>query len=169
MLKYKIVQISVVGIVAFPYVTKYLYPPKTFEEGKIQGYEDAREELRTAAKSAVAKTFEYIKNDAKNPSSVTDTYLEDKIKIVILPRWELQLLGDKYIVRSPFRASWNNAWLMTESDSDEIDRQIEVMLRGTKFAMDLNKTGLMRREIINSTHRIIDEKKRQCLQSPISN
>jgi hypothetical protein len=73
------------------------------------------------------------------------------------------LLGDKYIVRSPLRASWNIAWLMTESDSDEIDRQIEIMLSGTKFAIDPVTTGLLKREINQSTHRIIDENVQRCV------
>lgn len=166
MSKDSIIQISLIAIIAFPYIEKVkecLYPSKTFKEGKIEGYEDAKKELHAAAKNAVAKTFKYIKNDADESSTVKDIFLQDKIKIMILPQWELELLGDEYIVRSPFRASWKKAWLMTKSDSHEMDRQIEALLSGTKFSVNLDKTGITRQEIIQSTHRMIDEKKGQCL------
>ena len=158
----------IVGVIGLPYALQakqYLYPPKTYEEGKKEGFEQARQEVRNVAKKAVLNTFGNIKGDAeklKANIAVADKYLQDKVKIALLPQWKLELLGDKYIVRRPLRADWNNAWLMTDEDSHEIDQQIQTVLSGTKFAMDPNKAGLAKGEIQEAIQRIVEDQTEKC-------
>ena len=159
----------IVGIITFPYalqVQKCIYPPKTYEDGKKDGYDQAKQELRNVAKVAVSKTIGYIDADVRRIEenvAVADLYLEEKVKIAILPRWNLELLGDKFVVRRPLHAHWNNAWFMTEEDSQEIDNNIQEMLIGTKFEMDPNKTELSKRVIQDGIQHIVNEQSVKCM------
>lgn len=158
------------GIISFPYMEKAMYPErKTFEdgrkagmeeakrdafdqgklEGRNKGYGEARRELRKLAEGAVEKTFRHIESDAKKLQP--DIYLQEKTKIALLPKWNLVLLGDKYVVRHTLRAECSKAWLMTKSDSDEMDRQIETML-----TVDADKIDIARSKVKQETLRNID-------------
>jgi hypothetical protein len=155
----------VIIFVGFPYgfpLYQYLYPPKTFEDGERQGMLNARDKIKSLAKDKCTRTRNYIKDDAlkiKNGeiALISEKDLEGKIKIAILPRWNLTLLDDKYVVRMPLKADWNEAWLMTEEESNEIDIEIEEMLKDTKFAIKGDIKKQAKGNISNAAHRTIDE------------
>ena len=155
--------------IGLPYVLpvyQYLYQPKTFEDGKKEGYEKARHEVRNAAKAAVATTYKYIDKDTKlikDNAPVADKWLKDKILIAILPRWNLDLLGDKYIVRRPLRAEVNDAWLMTEEDSQEMDEKIQIVLSGTKYEVDPSMVGLSKDEIQQAIQGLLEKRGFKCM------
>jgi hypothetical protein len=146
-----IIAITVIGSVSY---ASYLY-------GKDQGYDQAKKELYTMAKKAAVKTISYTKKDIERTKSgfvVDKVYMKDRAKISLLPRWELELLGDKYIVRQPLREEWDTAWLMTESDSRDLDYQIELSLMETVFHRDQNTTNIVKKEINKKIHTYIDER-----------
>jgi hypothetical protein len=92
--------------------------------------------VRDTARKAVEKTMDYIDRDAarlRQGFPVSKEYMETRVKIQLLPRWSLDILGDKYVVRRPLRAVWTTAWFMTEADSDEMDRRIQEMHKITPY------------------------------------
>ena len=146
------------------YGISLLYPPKTYDDGIQDGYKRAQEELRRAAKENIAKTVAYIECDAEDNAAVADKYFKEKISIVLLPRWTLKLLGDTYVVRRPLRADWNNAWFMTEADSQDMDKKIQDALHGTKFEMNDTAAGLAKGNIQEAIQRILEEEVMQCVE-----
>jgi hypothetical protein len=131
-----------------------------FEEGKECGYNEARRELRKHATQSAEKTLKYIEKDAillKNGEQcIPDIYLQEKIKIALLPQWNITLLGDKYVCRCPLRASWTDAWVLTEEDSNKIDEKIENMFIGTKFELNNMEVAKAKKQIKTQLHYIID-------------
>jgi hypothetical protein len=128
----------------------YPYKPTTYQDGINDGYAQAKKELQDNAKKNVKSTLFYIEQDAnniKNNITVSDLFLEEKINIALLPRWELNLLGDNYIVRQPLHHDWKKAWLMTKEDSNTLDQQIYNILQDTKFAIDENKVEISKKQI----------------------
>lgn len=143
---------------------------KTFENGRQEslsigreeGYAKARNELQALAKLNCEKTMQYNEKDANlikegAMDKIAPEFLEDKVKMFILPRWNLTLLGDNYIVRRPLRADWNDAWFMTEKDSERIDTDIQDMLKGTTFEIDPAKKEITKRKIANGIQAVVNE------------
>jgi hypothetical protein len=121
----------------FPFLS-FPYFSFSFLVGKRKGHELAKEEVRDAAKFAVEKTMAYIDRDAarlRQGSPVSKEYMKTRVKIQLLPRWSLDILGDKYVVRRPLRATWTSAWFMTAADSEEMDRRIQEMHKPTPYTL----------------------------------
>ena len=150
---------------------------KTFETGRQdglsigreEGYAKARNELQSLAILNCNRTMQYNEKDAKlikesGVDKIAPAFLEDKVKMSLLPRWNLTLLGDNYIVRRPLRADWNDAWFMTEKYSERIDTDIQDMLKGTSFEIDPTKKEIAKRKIAQAIHDSINEVARSIVQ-----
>jgi hypothetical protein len=46
----------------------------------------------------------------------------------LLPGYKLILLGDSYIVKSPLRSNWNNAWLLKKEDAEKMESDIQQII-----------------------------------------
>ena len=165
----RITTTAVLMVIGYPYgekiAQKLWYPPKTFEqgleEGKHEGFQNARNELFSLAHRNCKQTLEYIEEDATSmkdgrQDSIANVFLEDKVKIAILPRWKLSLLGDNYVIRHPLRAEVNDAWFMTEENSRIIDDKIQKMLMDTEFEINPVKKDISKREIAHAVQRVIE-------------
>ena len=163
---------AVLLVIGYPYgekLTHIWYPPKTFEDGKREGFQAAKNELISLAHRNCKQTLEYIEEDAARikdgrRDSIANVFLEDKIKIAILPRWNLSLLGDNYVVRRPLRAEANDAWFMTEESSRIIDEKIQNMFMGTEFEINPVKKDISKREIAQAVQRVIETEANTVLQ-----
>ena len=172
----RITTTAVLLVIGYPYGEKFTqmwYPPKTFEqgleEGKREGFQTAKNELISLAHRNCKQTLEYIEQDAARikdgrRDSIANVFLEDKIKIAILPRWNLSLLGDNYVVRRPLRADVNDAWFMTEESSRIIDDKIQKMFTDTEFEINPVKKDISKREIAQAVQRIIETQAKSVLQ-----
>lgn len=104
----------------------------------------------------------YLEKDSQNALVSGTVYTSSRIKILLLPRWKLTILGDEYVIRRPLRAAWTTAWFMTCEDSDEMDRKIQCMHRNSKYAIhNIDPTRLalhsaMETVIDNVTQTIFD-------------
>lgn len=132
-----------------------------FEEGKECGYNEAKQELKKQAIKSAEKTLKYIEKDAillkqNGERCIPSIYLQEKIKIALLPRWNMTLFGDKYVCRCPLRADWTNVWFLTEEDSNKIDEKIENMFIGTKFELNNLEVSKAKTQIKTQLHYIID-------------
>ena len=131
---------------------------------KCKGYERARKEVRGVARLAVKSTMNYLEKDSQN-ALVSNEYTPSRIKILLLPRWKLTILGDEYVIRRPLRAAWTTAWFMTCEDSEEMDRKIQSMHKNSKYAIqNIDPTRLalhtaMETVIDNVTQTLIDGKR----------
>jgi hypothetical protein len=125
--------------------------------GLYIGYKRAQRELDDLAKKSIAKTQAYVNDDIlmrdkKGLPSMDDVYLRDSIKISILPRWYIKLLGKDYVIRQPLRANWDQAWFMTLLDSNELDRSIQILSEGTQYELK----DVSHDVVIQKTHDIIN-------------
>lgn len=167
MFKYSHIALGM-GVIVLPTAIYLMQPQKGnakiyrsyFEEGKDYGYNEARRELRKHAIQSAKKTLKYIEKDAillKNGEEcIPDIYLQEKIKIALLPQWNITLLGDKYVCRCPLRADWTDAWILTEEDSNKIDTNIENMFIGTKLELNNMEVAKAKKQIKTQLHYIID-------------
>lgn len=141
--------------------TKYIRPTaawKTaeFEEGKKVGYEKAKREVNEAAARAVRRTMEYIDEDIRSVETgkvVPPVFLLDKYKMLLLPRWNLTLLGQEYVVRHPLHRKFNGAWFMTVEDSKRMDKKIVDLLK-----LDKEEVGLAQIAVRDEMDEILKQK-----------
>lgn len=125
-----------------------------FGRKKNNGYDVARQELQEQARIASARTLGYIEKDKaiirdRGFAAIDAAFMKERINIALLPKWEIKLLGDIYIIRRPLRDDWKIAWIMTEKDSENIDKEIEEMMVGTKYELNMPRLA-QATKIINS-------------------
>lgn len=153
------------GFIGLPYVKPvkdFFIPPKSYEDGKKDGekygYDKARKELRDMAENKVVRTMDYINGDKKKieaKEEVADAYLKGKVAIHLLPRWDLKLLGDDYIVRRPLYAQNNEAFFMTRAHSENMDTSIRDTLSKTEYDIDEVKIGLAQNALKHDIQNLI--------------
>lgn len=137
---------------------KYL-PQSVYEKGKKDGYEEARKEIQTSAEIAIQKTNYYVLEDFKSlqeGKNVEWEYLKDKLKILLLPRFKITLLGDEYVFRNTLKKNWNSAWFLKKTDSENIDKNILKLLSICPYKMRKFEKGIAIQEIRRVHDQLLD-------------
>ena len=145
------------AVVILPYVKpcyNWFVPQPTYQDG----YNQAKKDIQKQAANALEKTLVHIAKDNKKLDEkkvVPSVYFDERRQMLLLPRYNLKLLGDDYIVRKPLRGDWTDAWFMTASASEYLDRRIRENLSKASVSFDEDKISLAKREISKSMQDII--------------
>ena len=141
----------------------FLYHTKTYDQGIRDGYDKARTEIQLQSQKAVSKTLHYIEDDYNTianskTSLVPDQFIQGKIKILLLPKYNLNLLGDDYVIRQTLRPDFKNAWIMTKEDSEYMDKVILKTLDKVNHCYsDEQKIGLIQTKHREDIDRLLAE------------
>lgn len=104
---------------------EHFYLPKTYEDGRKNGYNQGKKELHNNAKLVFEKMTKYLDEQCNNIKNnlVVDKLFNQKTKIV----GNLELFGDMYILRSFFDTEYKKVCLMTDYDSNMIDERVNAL------------------------------------------
>lgn len=163
--KYPKVATCLIGfIVVAPYIPHALNGlnvyKTVYEKGKKDGYQKARKEIQTKAEEAIKKTNDYVSEDLKSVcdgNHIEWEYVKDKLKILLLPRFQTTLLGDEYVFRYNLKSSWNTAWLLKKSDSETLDKNIMLLLSNCSYDVKNFDAGIQIQKIRKHQEQDLEE------------
>lgn len=145
---------------AYDLINRYVFYNIVYEKGKKDGYEKARKEIQLKAENAVKKTNQYVLQDLnsiKTGNDVEWVYIKDKLKILLLPRFQISLLGDEYVFRYNLRSEWNEAWLLKKDDSKILDKNILQLLSNCSYDVNHFDAGIQIQKIRQKQEQDLEE------------
>ena len=162
--KHPKIAIGLVGfVVVAPYIPHVIRAlnayQSVYEKGRKDGYEEARKEIQTSAEIAIRQTNDYVLEDLKSMQEGNDVeweYLKDKLKILLLPRFKTTLLGDEYVFRYNLKSTWNSAWFLKKTDSENLDKNISKLLSIYPYKIKKYDAGIQIQEIRRAQDQLLD-------------
>ena len=79
---------------------------------------------------------------------ISERLLLDTIKLLLSPQWEIQLLGERFVVRTQSNDDDDNdAFLMSARDSEKLDQTIYAILNKRNILIDKKYTAIVKRNM----------------------
>ena len=119
-----------------------------YEKGQDDGYKEAQRDIQTKAENNVKTTQNYVRKAQERVgvrAPMIEVYMKDYLKMYLLPRWNVTLLGSDYVIRRPLTMSDSDykfqiplktrmdlAWFLSRQDSETLDESIYQLLNSTE-------------------------------------
>ena len=95
---------------------------------KYMTHKDAKKEFHQKCVDSIHKSMENADKNLEILDSnkvLNDTYVKGSLLLLILPKWELVVFGEQYVVRATPYLKYTTAWIVPKKESDELDRKLQ--------------------------------------------
>ena len=96
-------------------------------EGLKTRYDNAIKEFRKNAVKSLKITNDYVDENIhrlESKATIEPKYVDGSLHLLYLPKWRLEVFGEDYIVLTTSEFKHNNAWIMPEKESRELDLKL---------------------------------------------
>jgi hypothetical protein len=135
---------------------------KDYNDGLKEGYDNAKKEFRNNAMKSLKITNGYaddnIRSMESNESHLPREYIVSSLHLICLPKWQLEVFGEDYIVRATSDLKQKNAWIMPAKESRELDSKLRkiVSFYSTEPQITTDDISCMERETRIQMYKAID-------------
>ena len=108
-------------------ISLHLMRKPNYDEGLKTRYDNAMKEFRNNAVKSLKITNDYVDENIhrlESKATIEPKYVDGSLRLLCLPKWRLEVFGEDYIVLATSEFKHNNAWIMPEKESRELDLKL---------------------------------------------
>ena len=101
---------------------------------KREGYEQAKTEFYTQMHTSAENSMKYAEKNAQIVKSGKKfDYMDSTAQLWALPKWNLKVFGETYVVRMPHKCDYTQAFILPKKDNDALEAIFYTILT-TKYS-----------------------------------